>query len=44
MQQKQLINNSSQLNVLLLHLVGCLYYLYQWCMVRQISDNERYLL
>ena len=29
---------------LLLHLVGCLYYLYQWCMVRQTSDNEIYLL
>ena len=29
---------------LLLHLVGCLYYLYQWCMVKQISDNEIYLL
>ena len=25
---------------LLLHLVGCLYYLYQWCTVRQISDND----
>ena len=24
---------------LLLHLVGCLYYLYQWCTVKQISDN-----
>jgi len=22
---------------LLLHLVGCLYYLYQWCTVKQIS-------
>jgi len=21
-----------------LHLVGCLYYLYQWCTVKQISD------
>ena len=30
--------------LLLLHLVGCLYYLYQWCMVKQISDNETYLL
>ena len=29
---------------LLLHLAGCLYYLYQWCMVKQISDNEIYLL
>ena len=29
---------------LLLHLVGCLYYLYQWCVVKQISDNEIYLL
>ena len=29
---------------LLLHLVGCLYYLYQWCTVMQISDNEIYLL
>jgi hypothetical protein len=29
---------------LLLHLVGCLYYLYQWCTVRQISDDEIYLL
>jgi hypothetical protein len=28
----------------LLHLVGCLYYLYQWCTVKQISDNEIYLL
>ena len=25
---------------LLLHLVGCLYYLYQRCTVKQISDNE----
>jgi len=23
---------------LLLHLVGCLYYLYQWCMVKKISN------
>jgi len=23
-----------------LHLVGCLYYLCQWCTVKQISDNE----
>ena len=29
---------------LLLHLVGCLYYLYQWCTVKQISNNETYLL
>ena len=29
-------------NPLLLHLVGCLYYLYQWCTVKQISDNEIY--
>ena len=29
---------------LLLHLVGCLYYLYQWWTVKQISDNEIYLL
>jgi hypothetical protein len=29
---------------LLLHLVGCLYYLYQWCTVKQISHNEIYLL
>ena len=29
---------------LLLHLVDCLYYLYQWCTVKQISDNEIYLL
>ena len=29
---------------LLLHLVGCLYYLYQWYTVKQISDNEIYLL
>jgi hypothetical protein len=28
---------------LLLHLVGCLYYLYQYCTVKQISDNEIYL-
>ena len=27
-----------------LHLVGCLYYLYQWCTVKQISDDEMYLL
>ena len=29
---------------LLLHLVGCLYYLYELCTVKQISDNEIYLL
>jgi len=29
---------------LLLHLVGCLYYFYQWCTAKQISDNEIYLL
>ena len=29
---------------LLLHLVGCLYYLYQRCTVKQVSDNEIYLL
>ena len=29
---------------LLLHLIGCLYYLYQWCTVKQISENEIYLL
>ena len=29
---------------LLLHLDRCLYYLYQWCTVKQISDNEIYLL
>ena len=29
---------------LLLHLAGCLYYLYQWCTIKQISDNEIYLL
>jgi len=29
---------------LLLHLVGCLYYLYQRCTVKQMSDNEIYLL
>ena len=27
-----------------IYLVGCLYYLYQWCTVKQISDNEIYLL
>ena len=29
---------------LLLRLFGCLYYLYQWCTVKQISDTEIYLL
>jgi hypothetical protein len=29
---------------LLLYLVGCLYYLYQCCTVKLISDNEIYLL
>ena len=29
---------------LLLHLVGCLFYLYQWCTVKQISDKKIYLL
>jgi len=29
---------------LLLNLVGCLYYLYEWCTVKQISGNEIYLL
>jgi len=29
---------------LLLHIVGCLYYLYQLCTVKQISENEIYLL
>ena len=29
---------------LLWHLVGCLYYLYQCCTVKQVSDNEIYLL
>ena len=28
----------------MLHLFGCLYYLYQWCTVKQIWDNEIYLL
>ena len=28
----------------MLHLVGCLCYLYQWCTVKHISDNEIYLL
>ena len=30
--------------LLLLHLVGCLYYLYEGCTVKKISDNEIYLL
>ena len=29
---------------LLLHLAGCLYYFYQLCTAKQISDNEIYLL
>ena len=29
---------------LLLHVVGCLYYLYQRYTVKQVSDNEIYLL
>ena len=29
---------------LLLHLIGCLYCLYQWCTVKQISFNEIHLL
>ena len=29
---------------LLLYLVGCLYYLYKWCTIKKISDNEIYLL
>ena len=28
----------------IVHLVGCLHYLCQWCTVKQISDNEIYLL
>jgi len=28
---------------LLLYLVGCLYYIYQRCTVKQISDNEIYM-
>ena len=28
----------------MLHLVGCLYYLYQWHTVKKLSDNEIYLL
>jgi len=35
----EIINKS-----LLLHLVGCLYYLYQCCTVKHISGNEIYLL
>ena len=27
-----------------MYLVRCLYYLYQWCTVKQISDNEIYFL
>ena len=27
-----------------MHLVGCLYNLYQWCTVKEMSDNETYLL
>ena len=34
-----IINNPS-----LLHPVGCLYYLYQCCTAKQISDNEIFLL
>jgi len=30
--------------LLLLNLVACLYYLYQWCTSKQIPDNEIYLL
>jgi len=30
--------------LLLLHLVSCLCYLYQWRTVKQISDHEIYLL
>ena len=33
-----------KITCLLLHLVDCLYYLYQWCTVKQISDNQIYLL
>ena len=29
---------------LLLNLIGCLFNLYQWCTVKQISNNEIYLL
>ena len=29
---------------LLLHLVGCLYYLYQWCTIKQMSDMNKYLV
>ena len=28
----------------MLHLVGCLCHLYQWCSVTQISENEIYIL
>ena len=31
-------------NLFIVALVGCLYYLYQWCAVKQIPDNEIYLL
>ena len=30
--------------LLLLYLVGCVYYLYQWCTVKQISHPERILV
>jgi len=30
--------------LLMLHLVGCLNYLYQCCTAKQITDNEIYLL
>ena len=30
--------------LILLHLVSCRYYLHQWCTVKQIWDNEIYLL
>ena len=39
MQQQRIISKP-----LLLHLVGCLYYLYPWCTVKQTSDNEINLL
>ena len=29
---------------LLLHIAGCIHYLYQWCTVKHISDNEIYFL
>ena len=28
---------------LLLHLVGCLYYLYQWCTVKQVSNQLKFI-